>query len=348
MKSLWWKILTVILLLYALLLGTLTPLKPGISNVSPFLLNSGQKVTIQASHYNSDLGVSDVKAYLKKDSVSFLEANSVRTEDGKYLLDFDLPSSVEEDSLLQAVTLLITDKENGTLVYPEGFQLKKSKTLGSTQWNTSTIPKLYKKEGFLFPYRNLLMETIRNIYYHVSLWFAMFILFFAGMICSILYLVTKNLDYDHKASSLIYSGILFGILGLITGSLWAKVTWGAYWTNDMKLNMSAISMLIYLAYWILRSGTEDVERKATISSAYNIFAFVTIIPLIFVLPRIADSLHPGNGGNPALGGEDLDNTMRMVFYPAVIGFTLLGVWLGQILLRIKRIKEKIFFNRIDM
>ena len=163
-----------------------------------------------------------------------------------------------------------------------------------------------------------------------------------------MYLITKNLDYDHKASSLIYSGILFGILGLITGSLWAKVTWGAYWTNDMKLNMSAISMLIYLAYWILRSGTEDIERKATISSAYNIFAFVTIIPLIFVLPRIADSLHPGNGGNPALGGEDLDSTMRMVFYPAVIGFTLLGVWLGQILLRIKRIKEKIFFNRIDM
>ncbi len=348
MKSMWWKILAIILLLYALLVGMLVPLKPGIYNVSPYLIESGKKVTIQAKPYNANLEIKDVNAYLKKDSTRFLKAGNIRVEGDTYMIDFDIPSAMESDSSVQALTLLISDKENGTLVYPEGIQLKKSKNLGSTQWSANDIPTLYKKEGFLFPYRNLLMETIRNIYYHVSLWFAMFILFFAGMICSILYLATKKLDYDHKASSLIYSGILFGILGLITGSLWAKVTWGAYWTNDMKLNMSAISMLIYFAYWILRSGTEDIERKATISSAYNIFAFVTIIPLIFVLPRIADSLHPGNGGNPALGGEDLDNTMRMIFYPAVIGFTLLGVWLGQILLRIKRIKEKIFFDRIDM
>ncbi len=347
MKSLWWKILAIVLLLYAVIVGTLVPLKPGITSVSPYLVYSGEEVQFTVSHYRANLDAKDIRAYIKKDSVNFIEAKSVRTADNKFLLDFNMPSNLQADSNIQSLTLFITDAENGTIVYPEGIQLKKSDNLGSTQWKNE-VPKLYKKEGFLFPYRNILMETIRNIYYHVSLWFAMFILFFAGAICSALYLITKNIDYDHKASSLIYSGILFGILGLITGSLWAKVTWGAYWTNDMKLNMSAISMLMYLAYWILRSGMEDLDKKATVSSAYNIFAFITIIPLIFVLPRITPSIHPGNGGNPALGGEDLDNTMRMVFYPAVIGFTLLGVWLGQILLRIKRLKEKIFFDRNDM
>ena len=91
---------------------------------------------------------------------------------------------------------------------------------------------------------------------------------------------------------------------------------------------------------ILRSSIDDVDKKARISAAYAIFAFCTVIPLLFVVPRITDSLHPGNGGNPAFGGDDMDNTMRMVFYPAIIGFTLLGIWIGQIILRLRRVEEK--------
>ncbi len=346
MKSLWWKCLCIALLLYALFVGMLTPLKPGILNISPFLVSSGERVSMEVEAYNVEAG-KEWQAYLKKDSLSYLKASAVELTNGKFKIDFEIPSHIPSETSLQALTLLITDERNGTLVYPEGIQLKSSTNESTSSWLKEGHPRLYKKEGFLFPYRNILRETIRNMYYHVPLWFSMFILFFAGMMCSIWYLKTKKIEYDHRASSLIYSGMLMGVLGLITGSLWAKATWGAYWTNDMKLNMSAVSMLIYFAYAILRSGTEDIERKATLSSAYNIFAFITIVPLIFVLPRVADSLHPGNGGNPAFGGEDLDNTMRAVFYPAIIGFTLMGVWLGQILLRIKRIKEKIFFNKID-
>ncbi len=72
---------------------------------------------------------------------------------------------------------------------------------------------------------------------------------------------------------------------------------------------------------------------------YNVFAFVALIPLIFVIPRLTDSLHPGAGGNPALGGEDLDNTMRMIFYPAIIGWTLLGAWMAQLNYRIDRLAD---------
>jgi heme exporter protein C len=137
-------------------------------------------------------------------------------------------------------------------------------------------------------------------------------------------------------------GTLFGMLGIVTGSIWAKDTWGTYWTwEEVKLNMTAIALLIYLAYFVLRSSFDDYEKRARIAAVYNIFAFAALIPLIFVIPRLTDSLHPGNGGNPAMGGEDLDNTMRMVFYPAIIGWTLMGVWISQIVFRIYNLKEKI-------
>ena len=77
------------------------------------------------------------------------------------------------------------------------------------------------------------------------------------------------------------------------------------------------------------------------AAIYNIFAFASIIPLLFIIPRMYDSLHPGNGGNPAFGGEDLDNTMRTIFYPAIIGFTLLGFWIANVLTRINNVRQKL-------
>ena len=139
-------------------------------------------------------------------------------------------------------------------------------------------------------------------------------------------------------------GLLLGVLGLATGAIWAKHTWGQYWSGDIKQNMTAISLLIYLAFFVLRASLEDMNRKYTLSAVYNIFAFVALIPLIFVIPRLTDSLHPGNGGNPALGGEDLDNTLRMFFYPSIIALSLLGTWMATLLVRYERLKEKIFLK----
>ena len=106
------------------------------------------------------------------------------------------------------------------------------------------------------------------------------------------------------------------------------------------MNLAALALMIYVAYFVLRSAFDDHEKRAKLSAVYNIFAFAALIPLLFILPRMTDSLHPGNGGNPALGGEDLDNTLRMVFYPAIIGFTLLGIWLAELMVRIKRIRDR--------
>jgi heme exporter protein C len=106
------------------------------------------------------------------------------------------------------------------------------------------------------------------------------------------------------------------------------------------LNSVAIGLLIYLAYSLVRSSMPDEMQKARISSVYNIFAFVIFMVLIWILPRMTDSLHPGNGGNPAFSKMDLDNRMRLVFYPAIIGWTLLGYWIAQLRIRIKNIEQQ--------
>ena len=121
--------------------------------------------------------------------------------------------------------------------------------------------------------------------------------------------------------------------------IWAKFTWGTFWTNDPKLNGSAIGMLIYLGYFVLRSSVKDESKRGKISSVYNVFAFAMLIPLIFILPRMADSLHPGNGGNPGFNVYDMNSQLRIVFYPAVVGFILLGIWITDLRLKIDELKK---------
>jgi heme exporter protein C len=191
----------------------------------------------------------------------------------------------------------------------------------------------------------ILNEGIRNLYFHVPMWFGMTILFIASMVFSIKYLRNNNPLNDTIASEFAFSGILFGTLGMLTGMTWARFTWGAWWVNDPQLNSAAIAMLIYLAYIVLRSSLEDGQQKARISAIYNIFAFAAMVPILYVLPRMADnSLHPGKGGNPGFNIYDLDNNLKMVFYPAVIGWTLLGIWLTSLRVRIKKIQSKIVEN----
>lgn len=191
------------------------------------------------------------------------------------------------------------------------------------------------------PRQAILNETVRNLYFHVTMWFAMIFLLGTSVYHSIQYLRKGGLQADTKSYAYVETGLVFALLGLITGSFWAKFTWGDWWTNDPKLNSVAVGLLIYLAYLLVRSSLPDDQQKARISSVYNIFAFVVFMVLIWILPRMTDSLHPGNGGNPGFNSMDLDNRMRMVFYPAIIGWTMLGFWIANLRVRIKQIEQQI-------
>ncbi len=201
-------------------------------------------------------------------------------------------------------------------------------------------------QGFLgqVPRQAILNETVRNLYFHVTMWFSMIFLLSTSVVHSIQYLRKGNLENDLISNAYVETGLVFASLGLITGSIWAKFTWGDWWTNDPKLNSVAIGMLIYLAYGLVRSSMPDEQQRARISNVYNIFAFVIFMILIWILPRMTDSLHPGNGGNPGFSKYDLDSNMRMVFYPAIIAWTLLGFWIANLRIRLKKMNQLIVEN----
>lgn len=196
--------------------------------------------------------------------------------------------------------------------------------------------------GFLgkVPALNILNETIRNLYFHVPMWFAMLIMFSISAVYAVQYLRSNDIKYDIKSSSYASTGIFFSIMGMLTGIEWAQYTWGSGWSNDPKQLGTALCMLTYFAYLVLRSGIKDHDQRAKISAVYNIFIYALMFPLIFILPRMVSSLHPGNGGNPAFNSYDLDHNMRLVFYPSVLGWILLGVWLTTLLIRIELIKHQ--------
>ena len=227
-----------------------------------------------------------------------------------------------------------------------------------TWWKIlSIVLLLYAVVGGLLlpvPELTILGETIRNLYYHVCMWFAMMILFTISIIHSIKYLNNRMIVHDIKAKAYAGVGVFMGILGYSTGAIWASYTWAdpnnpAYASfgsimREPKLIGAALALLVYAAYFILRNSIIDIDQKARVSAVYNIFAYAMLFPTIWVIPRLLPSLHPGKEGNPALNFNDIDARMRLVFYPAVIGWTLLGAWIASLKIRLHLLIEKKIAN----
>ncbi len=195
------------------------------------------------------------------------------------------------------------------------------------------------------PVLPILHETIRNIYFHVPMWFAMITLYLISVIYSIKYLNSGKVEYDLMAVEAVNTGIIFCAMGLCTGMLWANITWGEPWPNDPKLNGSAIATLMYLAYLVLRNALEEEQKRAKISAIYNIFAFPVMVVLLYILPKMTDSLHPGSGGNGTFSDLDMNDQIRPIFYTAVIGWILIGTWICSLRYRMRLVELK--RNQID-
>ena len=197
--------------------------------------------------------------------------------------------------------------------------------------------------GFMgnVPAKPILNETIRNLYFHVAMWFGMMIFFTTSLVYSIKFLRSNNILHDWYAVIFTQTGIVFGALGLTTGMIWATYTWGNPWSNDPKQLGAAIALLIYLAYLVLRNSLTDESRRAKTSAVYNVFAYAMLFPTIWIIPRMVESLHPGGMGNPALSSDDIDSRMRLIFWPAAVpGWTLLGLWITSLRIRIRIMEEK--------
>ena len=197
--------------------------------------------------------------------------------------------------------------------------------------------------GFLggVPKKPILNETIRNLYFHVAMWMCLMIFLIVSLIYSVKYLRNNKPLDDIYATEFARTGVVYGTLGILTGSFWARYTWGDFWSNDPKQLGAAIALLIYLAYFVLRNSLKDPDKSARISAVYNIFAFAMLWPTLWIIPRLVESLHPGGMGNPAFNTKDIDVRMRLIFYfGAIPGWVLVGVWITTLRIRLQVLSLK--------
>lgn len=340
----WWKWASIVLLTFAFFSGLLIPLGAGISSVSPDNAVSGTTARIDVSGYNTHFSSAknSLKIFLKSnDAVVCGTVTEIKSEK-EFTASFQLPVSAQLRNAKEFFSVIVENEKDGTFFLRKGFALERKFNDNSVPLMSLCDEKIVIKagSGVTFPYREILYESIRNLFFHVPMWFSMILLLLFAFIASIRFLSTNNPLYDVIASSFSAIGLFFGLLGILTGMQWANFTWGAPWINDPKLNGAAVGMLIYLAYFVLRGSLENEQTRARVSSVYNIFSFAIFIVFIFVIPRMSDSLHPGSGGNPGFNTYDLDNTMRPVFYSAVLGFSGIGYWMSSLLIRYRLLEEK--------
>jgi heme exporter protein C len=308
----WWK-LTLFFWIAALsAIGIMTPVAGDLTDLRIIGQMSAEKqIPVKFTSMNK------AEARMADDGKGFL----VKAEDGKgNAAEFQLPARPSD-----------FDAADGYLVMaryePATHRVVASKILGGYP-------------GFSFPYIPALEERAKIIFFHVPMSWMTVVAFMVSMWFGIMYLKKKNLDDDLKSAVSAGLGLLFCVLATTTGSVWAKFNWGSFWNWDPRETSIFVLLLVYGAYFALRSAIEIEEKKATLSAVYSILAAVTVPFFIFIMPRIMPGLHPGSSDDvnsgPVLSKGGMNAAMRVVMYGMLAGYLVLYVWLMRLRITVQR------------
>jgi len=216
-----------------------------------------------------------------------------------------------------------------------------------------TLTKLISVNPILtYPFIEALKHRIKNLNLHVPLHWTSFIAYLVSLIFSIKFLRNGNYENDIVASSAIRIGLIFTILGTITGMIWAKFNWGAYWNWDPRQTTILVIMLIYFAYFGLRNSIDSPEKKAKLSAVYSIISFISVPVLMFIIPRLLPSLHPGGDNDGTTGpvistqADMVDSSLAFIFYISIAAFILLYFWLLSLDARGKLVEKNMRENNV--
>ncbi|MBM3795848.1 MAG: cytochrome C assembly protein [Acidobacteria bacterium] len=153
----------------------------------------------------------------------------------------------------------------------------------------------------------------RIIFFHVPSWFTCFTGFFVAGVSSILYLVKKKPVYDTFAVATVEVGLVFTIIGLITGMIWARIIWGIWWTWDARLTWAFITCLIYAGYLMLRGAIDEATARARYAAVLCIFAFTSVV-ITFKAIEWWRTQHPGPVLSIRTRGGNMDPAMESMLY----------------------------------
>ena len=195
-----------------------------------------------------------------------------------------------------------------------------------------------------FPMIPGLDQKAKIIFFHVPTAWLASISFFIATIFGFRYLRKQNLDDDAKSNAALQIGMVFAILATVTGSVWAKFTWGAFWHWDPRETSIFILILIYGSLFALRSAIENDDKRAKLSAVYSIFAFLTVPFFVFIMPRIMTGLHPGSADDTTSGPVldfQMSGSMMLIFYLSLLSFTILYFWMWKLSYKSLIIHDKI-------
>ena len=189
------------------------------------------------------------------------------------------------------------------------------------------------------PAEGFIGESSRIVFFHVPCAWTGALAFLVAAAYSLVYLVRRDDRSDAIAHAAVRLGLLFAFLTLVTGSIFAKIMWGAYWNWDPRQSSYLLLIFLYAAYLFLRAAIDDPERAARIGAAYALFAAVLMPFLVFVVPRVTESLHPQTVINRE-GRILMDTPTKTIFFAGLLGFTAIFLWLLELETRLAAVRRR--------
>ena len=179
----------------------------------------------------------------------------------------------------------------------------------------------------------------RIVFFHVPMAWSAFIGFISAAVWSALYLFRRNPRHDRSAAVAVRIGLLFGVLATVTGAIWAKIEWGAWWNWDPRQTSILALLIFYAAYLALRQSVDEPERRARLAAAYALLGLVVTPFLFWIVPRITFSLHPDPVVNES-GKVDMDAPNLQVLFASGVGFASLFFWVHNLQCRLDSLAER--------
>jgi heme exporter protein C len=204
---------------------------------------------------------------------------------------------------------------------------------------------------FLYAPLEAVMNYVQKIFYfHIANAWVGMLGFIAAAIAGINFLVKKDLKWDIVEVAAVEISLVFFFIAIISGSIWARPSWGTWWTWDTRLTTAAILEMIYIAYLMLRQGIEDPERRARFGAVYTLIGSISV-PVTFLSIRLWQTIHPaiiGAQNAEAQGGFGMTPAMSMTMFFSLITFSVIFITLlwyrvriGQLASLIEELKMKV-------
>jgi heme exporter protein C len=193
------------------------------------------------------------------------------------------------------------------------------------------------------PTERVMGEVQKVFYFHIGTAWTALLGFILAAVFSVVYLVTKDLKWDRFQVAAIEVSLVFFLITIVLGSIWARPAWNTWWTWDPRLTTAAVTELIYVAYFMLRQGIDDPDRRARFGAVYALVGGLSA-PITFFAIRLFRTIHPVviGGTNPeADGGFSMTPDMRMAFFVALFAFTVIFLDLFWNRIRLGDLQEKV-------